>query len=145
MSRESVSSAPASDYPEVLQVEVTTRCNLNCTFCQARPPDVRARGDLEYTTYERVLDQLRTTIDRVNLWGAGEPMLHPRFFDMAAKARDLALSRARYAFRWEEQIALALDPATARAYAWKDKVNPDADKPLSEEERRHLFGQGRPG
>lgn len=34
----------------------------------------------------------------------------------AAKARDLALSRARYAFRWEEQIALALDPATARAY-----------------------------
>ncbi len=34
----------------------------------------------------------------------------------AARARDDALSRARYAFRWEEQIGLAIDPATARAY-----------------------------
>ena len=45
--------------------------------------------------------------------------------------------------RWHD--AIAARPATARAYAWKDRVNPDAGKPLSEEERRHLFGQGRPG
>ena len=40
--------------------------------------------------------------------------------------------------------AIAARPATARAYAWKDKINPNAGKPLSEEERRLLFGQGRP-
>ena len=33
-----------------------------------------------------------------------------------AQARDDALSRARFAFRWEDQFDLALDPATARAY-----------------------------
>jgi phosphomethylpyrimidine synthase len=34
----------------------------------------------------------------------------------AAKIRDDALSRARFAFRWEDQFNLALDPDTARAY-----------------------------
>ncbi|MBP1473976.1 phosphomethylpyrimidine synthase ThiC [Frateuria sp. MAH-13] len=34
----------------------------------------------------------------------------------AARLRDDALSRARFAFRWEDQFALALDPDTARAY-----------------------------
>ena len=33
-----------------------------------------------------------------------------------ARDRDDALSRARYAFRWEDQFELALDPETARAY-----------------------------
>jgi phosphomethylpyrimidine synthase len=33
-----------------------------------------------------------------------------------AAARDEALSRARFAFRWEDQFNLALDPETARSY-----------------------------
>ena len=42
--------------------------------------------------------------------------------------------------RWHE--AIAARPATRRAYAWSSKINPQAGKPLGEEERRHLFGQG---
>ncbi len=34
----------------------------------------------------------------------------------AARARDDALSRARFAFRWEDQFNLSLDPDTARKY-----------------------------
>ncbi|MGI9306833.1 MAG: phosphomethylpyrimidine synthase ThiC [Gammaproteobacteria bacterium] len=34
----------------------------------------------------------------------------------AAQARDDALSRARFEFRWEDQFNLSLDPDTARAY-----------------------------
>ncbi|AZR32065.1 glutathione binding-like protein [Xanthomonas vasicola] len=41
--------------------------------------------------------------------------------------------------RWHD--AIAARPATQRAYALKDKVNPNAGKPLSEEERKHLFGK----
>jgi phosphomethylpyrimidine synthase len=33
-----------------------------------------------------------------------------------AQARDNALSKARFEFRWEDQFNLALDPVTARAY-----------------------------
>jgi len=45
--------------------------------------------------------------------------------------------------RWYDTIAAR--PATQRAYALKQQVNPDAGKPLSDEERRHLFGTGEPG
>ena len=44
--------------------------------------------------------------------------------------------------RWYD--AIAARPATSRAYAWKAKVNPNAGKPLSEEERKNLFGQSAP-
>ncbi|HEY5972597.1 MAG TPA: glutathione binding-like protein [Pseudoxanthomonas sp.] len=40
--------------------------------------------------------------------------------------------------RWHGTIAAR--PAIARAYAWKAKVKPQAGKPLSDEERKHLFG-----
>lgn len=41
--------------------------------------------------------------------------------------------------RWHD--AIAARPATQRAYGLREKVNPQAGKPLSEEERKHLFGQ----
>lgn len=41
--------------------------------------------------------------------------------------------------RWHD--AITARPATQRAYALREKVNPQAGKPLSEEERKHLFGQ----
>ncbi|MEE7546662.1 thiol:disulfide oxidoreductase [Xanthomonas sp. Kuri4-1] len=41
--------------------------------------------------------------------------------------------------RWHADIAAR--PATQRAYALKQQVSPDAGKPLSEEARKHLFGQ----
>ena len=42
--------------------------------------------------------------------------------------------------RWHQ--AIAARPATQRAQALGRRVNPDADKPLSEEEKKILFGQG---
>jgi len=41
--------------------------------------------------------------------------------------------------RWHQ--AIAARPATQRAYALRQQVNPDAGKPLSDEERKHLFGK----
>lgn len=42
--------------------------------------------------------------------------------------------------RWHASIAVR--SATQRAYALKAQVNPDAGKPLGDEERKHLFGHG---
>jgi len=42
--------------------------------------------------------------------------------------------------RW--QAAIAARPATQRAYALAAQVNPDAGKPMSDEEKKLLFGQG---
>lgn len=42
--------------------------------------------------------------------------------------------------RWRDSIAAR--PATARAYARAAEANPDADRPMSAEAKRVLFGQG---
>ena len=42
--------------------------------------------------------------------------------------------------RW--QASIAARPATQRAYALSKQVNPDAGKPMSDEEKALLFGQG---
>lgn len=41
--------------------------------------------------------------------------------------------------RW--QGAIAARPAVQRAYALKEQVNPNAGRPLSDEERQHMFGR----
>lgn len=45
--------------------------------------------------------------------------------------------------RWQADIAAR--PATVRAYALGRQVNPNAGQPLSEAEKKHLFGQGHRG
>ena len=42
--------------------------------------------------------------------------------------------------RW--QAAIRARPATQRAYALSKQVNPDAGKPMSDAEKKVLFGQG---
>lgn len=56
--------------------------------------------------------------------------------------RDAPLNMAQFpeVVRW--QASIRERPATQRAYALAKQVNPDADKPLGDEERKLLFGQG---
>ena len=42
--------------------------------------------------------------------------------------------------RW--QAAIRARPATKRAYALTKQVSPDAGKPMSDEQKKILFGQG---
>lgn len=42
--------------------------------------------------------------------------------------------------RWHATVAAR--PAVQRAYSLKKQVNPEAGKPLTDEARKHLFGQG---
>src|SRR5690606_4703525 len=71
-----------------------------------------------------------------------------RFADMAANPwidpydkAPLDLQPFPEVGRW--QAAIAGRPATQRAYALSKTVNPDAGKPMSDEEKKVLFGQSR--
>lgn len=84
------SAAPARIRPPVLdaiQVEVTSRCNLRCVMCP-----VTVLGDrwqprhLPWETFLRIAPAFCHT-RFVHLQGWGEPLLHPRLFDMVAKAK----------------------------------------------------------
>jgi MoaA/NifB/PqqE/SkfB family radical SAM enzyme len=74
---------PRAAAPSYIQVEPTTACNLRCRMCPAAGTSRRAF--MPYALFTRIVDQAAGA-ERLHLQGLGEPLLHPRFFDMAAYA-----------------------------------------------------------
>jgi MoaA/NifB/PqqE/SkfB family radical SAM enzyme len=66
-----------------LQIEPTTRCNFTCGFCAGR---AMPQSDLPYERFVAALDAF-PSLEHVELQGEGEPLLHPRFFEMVGLAR----------------------------------------------------------
>ncbi|MEQ1730384.1 MAG: radical SAM protein [Vicinamibacterales bacterium] len=68
----------------LLQIEPTTRCNYTCGFCVGRHLD---QNDLSLDTFRHTLDLL-PDLERLEIHGEGEPLMHPDFFEMARLARE---------------------------------------------------------
>ncbi|RPJ82494.1 MAG: radical SAM protein, partial [Acidobacteria bacterium] len=71
--------------PTYLQIEPVGQCNLRCQMC---PIQYRTDGPphgplafMEFETFVRILDEF-AGLRELHLQGLGEPMMHPRFFDM---------------------------------------------------------------
>jgi radical SAM protein with 4Fe4S-binding SPASM domain len=121
--------------PRFVQIEPVGQCNLACRMCP-----VVMRGDggpgkppafMPFETYCRLVDEFQGATE-LQLQGLGEPLLHPRFFDMVAYAvsRGLevstntnltALSRRRAEECVKSGLArlhISLDAADAAAYEY---------------------------
>jgi radical SAM protein with 4Fe4S-binding SPASM domain len=75
--------------PTYLQIEPVGQCNLRCQMC---PIQFRQDGPpwgplafMEWDTFTTVIDGF-TGLQDLHLQGLGEPMMHPRFFDMVEYA-----------------------------------------------------------
>ena len=83
---------PATPLGEVefLQIDPTTRCNYSCAYCRGRS---MPQEDLDPALVDAALDSF-PHVRFVELHGEGEPLLHPRFFDIAAgvRARGIKIS-----------------------------------------------------
>ncbi len=68
------------DYPSQAQIEITNRCNLNCTMC---PRDYfnLSREDMPLDTFKEIIDQLGD-VKLLTLTGWGEPLIHPQILEM---------------------------------------------------------------
>jgi len=75
--------------PTGVMIQVSARCNLGCLMCGyvGRTPNT---GFIENELFWRVLEECRSYgVDRVYMETAwGEPMLHPRIFELLAMAQD---------------------------------------------------------
>jgi MoaA/NifB/PqqE/SkfB family radical SAM enzyme len=75
------------DFKRIIQVEVTTACQANCNFCpRTALRDTWISRNLDWEDFEYVLSAVRKDT-LVHLQGWGEPLLHPRVWDMAAAVR----------------------------------------------------------
>jgi hypothetical protein len=62
-----------------VQIEISTKCNYGCFYCAGRDmPQKQMPWDL----FTSILSRLSPDSRVVSLQGEGEPMLHPRFWDM---------------------------------------------------------------
>ncbi|UCG84253.1 MAG: SPASM domain-containing protein, partial [Dehalococcoidia bacterium] len=68
------------DRPRKLNIEVTTRCNLNCVICM-RKVWKEDSGDMSLDTYKAMLPVF-PELESVNIIGIGEPLLNEHIIEM---------------------------------------------------------------
>lgn len=75
--------APRS--PRMVDMEISTTCNLDCRMCKRRTIDF---GDqlMPFDRFTSILERLPPMTEFVTFGGYGEMLLHPRFCDMVAAA-----------------------------------------------------------
>ncbi|MFB0559054.1 MAG: radical SAM/SPASM domain-containing protein [Dehalococcoidales bacterium] len=74
--------------PRIIQIEVTTACQLRCVFCPRTVlADQWVTAHLPWEKFSSLLPFVRRT-RQVHLQGWGEPLLHPRLWDMAAAIKE---------------------------------------------------------
>lgn len=68
--------------PRKVNIHLTDFCNLNCVFCWYHSPYIRKKpkkGTLDYKTLKKIADDCRKIgVEKIDLSGEGEPLLHPR-------------------------------------------------------------------
>lgn len=147
------------DLPRFLQVEPVGQCNLRCRMCpilfRRDGPPYGPPAFMDFDLFTRLLDQF-PDLEELQLQGLGEPMMHPRFFDMVelAAARgiktstntNLTLLNAKRAERCVTsglgELHASIDGATAETYerirvrAHFDRIIPNLERLMEERRRR---------
>jgi len=90
--------------PAYVNIDVTHRCNLRCASCRWHSPllekPLLAPGsgrDFPFELFPRLCRDLSALGTRTMLFvGAGEPLLHPRIFDMIGAARQAGFELVMY-------------------------------------------------
>jgi hypothetical protein len=77
----------------IKQIEITSRCNLACSYCP-HPKMARAKHDMDEETFYRTLLMVEHfcregTQGELSLTGLGEALMHPKFPEMLEQARDV--------------------------------------------------------
>ena len=95
---------------DVLQIEVSSSCMARCTYCpRTTMAEVWKKSLMSAETYTAAWPLFRQS-RRVHLQGWGEPLLHPRFFDLVELARraDCQVSTTTCGLVMNESLALKL-------------------------------------
>jgi MoaA/NifB/PqqE/SkfB family radical SAM enzyme len=79
---------PEAPVFDAIQIEITSRCNIRCVMCPVTVLADRWRArTVDWELYLRIARAFKH-IKYVHLQGWGEPLLHPRLFDMIKVAKD---------------------------------------------------------
>ena len=74
------------DFPDALQIEVTNRCNFNCLMCIRHVWNAKL-SDLDIDLYKGIAESDFSRLNKLVLYGIGEPFFNPHFLDMLRISR----------------------------------------------------------
>lgn len=79
--------------PRRIFIEPTNHCNCKCVHCACASHMTREKGYLQWDLYTKLIDEIAEHWPylTVNLYKHGEPLLHPRIYDMIDYAQDKKL------------------------------------------------------
>lgn len=105
-------------FPHHLCLEVTNACDLACRLCSFHGDGVKKQRPVQLmdeSVWRAAIDELGRW-DRPLMfqpWGIGEPLLHPRFWDIVSHARSkpkLAIGFYTNGMQWDdEDVRLAIE------------------------------------
>ena len=83
-----------TDFPLVLNVEPTNRCDLRCVYCPRRKAR-KGVGQMSWELYKKIIDETAEfkTLKMLHLFKDGESFLHPDFFKMVQYAKAKAAAK----------------------------------------------------
>lgn len=153
------------ELPRYVQIEPVGQCNLRCQMCSIQyrqdGPPYGPPAFMAFETFTRIIDQF-PKLSELHLQGLGEPMMHPRFFDMVAYAAqkgirvttnsNITLLNDRRAERCITSglncLHISIDGATAETYE-RIRVRAHFDRIVSNIERivaaKERLGSDYPG
>lgn len=81
----------AAERKPIVVWNITRRCNLKCIHCYSDSEAREYPGELSWDQCRAVIDDLAGFGVPAVLLSGGEPLIHPRFFDLAGYARERGL------------------------------------------------------
>ncbi len=81
----------AAERRPIVVWNITRRCNLKCVHCYSDSAAREYPGELSWDQCRAVIDDLAAFGVPGLLLSGGEPLIHPRFFDLARYARERGL------------------------------------------------------
>jgi radical SAM protein with 4Fe4S-binding SPASM domain len=117
----------AKDFPAVLQIETSSFCNLVCLGCPQK--DItRPRGFMEPELFRKIVDEIANYKVRVWLHYMGEPLMHPKIFELieyaTGKLEYFGMS-SNAMLLTEDKIEKILDSGLIRFEISVDSLNPE--------------------
>jgi len=91
--------------PETIHLDPVNLCNFRCVFCPTADKELlasvgRPNGVMDFDLYTRIVDDLQGMVRRtgrklatLHLYKDGEPLLNPRFPEMAAYAKQAQVAQ----------------------------------------------------
>ncbi len=82
----------AGELPSEIEIELTTADSLPNSTLRPRGAAVGDRGPMDDATFSRIIEELRGRDDvRVVFGGFGDPLLHPKWIEYVAQAREAGI------------------------------------------------------